>query len=281
MNYKDNLQSQPVSLPHPNKLLIIEPLDYPNPYNFHQPHRHDYFEIILIKSGKGKQRIDFSPFDIAGGQIFTVYPGQVHLMQRDTAQGMIIQFRKDIFEFIYPIKHSHLYFPEPVFNLDEETFDHLYSLTESMYQLLQKKHLSSFSIHKAYSYLQIILISLTELHHEKITLQGNHTVVQFLSLLPQHIKSKKKVAEYCELMGCSADKLNIACKTGLGKTALKLIHEELMLEIRRMLLLNNLSLKEIAYELNFDSPANFSGFIKAGTGLTPSELQASILKIYN
>jgi AraC-like DNA-binding protein len=83
-------------------------------------------------------------------------------------------------------------------------------------------------------------------------------------------------------MGTNADKLNFACKNSLGKTALKLIHEELVLEIRRLLLLNQLSLKEIAYELNFDSPANFSGFIKANTGLTPTELQASILKkVYN
>lgn len=280
MNYKETLQTDAVSLPQPNKLLIIEPLDYPNPYDFHHPHRHDYFEIILVKSGTGFQLIDFTPYNISERQIYTVYPGQVHLMKRNTAQGMLIQFRKNIFEFIYPIKHSHLYFPEPVFNLDDDTFSHLYDLTESMWQMLQKEDLSPFSVHKAYSYLQIILISLTELHHNKITLNNQHVVIQFLSLLPQHLKSKKKVAEYCDIMGCSSDKLNTACKSALGKTALKLIHEEMLLEIRRMLLLNQHSLKEIAYELNFDSPANFSGFIKMNTGLTPSELQASILKIY-
>lgn len=280
MNYKETPQNNAISLPHPSKLLIIEPLDYPNPYDFHHPHRHDYFEIILIKSGTGFQLIDFTPYVINAGQLYTVYPGQVHLLERNTAEGMIIQFRKNIFEFIYPVKHSHLYFPEPVFNLDGDTFLHLYSLTESMWQLLQKEDLSPFSVHKAYSYLQIILISLTELHHDKTAHTNEHVVIQFLSLLPQYVKSKKKVSEYCELMGCNPDKLNIACKSALGKTALKLIHEEMLLEIRRMLLLNQHSLKEIAYELNFDSPANFSGFIKLNTGLTPSELQASILKVY-
>lgn len=281
MNQKEIPLSDAVSLPHPNKLLIIEPLDYPNPYDFHHPHRHDYFEIILIKSGNGFQIIDFAPYDIQGGQLYTIYPGQVHLMQRNTAQGMVIQFRKNIFEFIHPLKHSHLYFSQPKFELDEETFSHLYDLTEGIWQLLQKEDLSALSIHKAYSYLQIILITLTELHSNNANLQVQQVATQFISLLPQHIRSKKKVAEYCDLMGCSADKLNLACKNGLGKTALKLIHEELILEIRRMLLLNQLSLKEIAYELNFDSPANFSGFIKTSTGLTPTELQASILKIYN
>lgn len=280
MNQKEIPQSDTVSLPHPGKLLIIEPLDYPNPYDYHHAHRHDYFEIILVKSGKGFQIVDFQPYNIQGGQLYTIYPGQVHLMQRNTAQGMIIQFRKNIFEFIHPLKHSHLYFTQPQFDPDEETFSHLYNLTESIYQLLKTDDLSALSIHKAYSYLQIILITLTELHNNNVDLQVQQVVTQFISLLPQYIRSKKKVAEYCDLMGCNADKLNLACKNGLGKTALKLIHEELMLEIRRMLLLNQLSLKEIAYELNFDSPANFSGFIKANTGLTPTELQASILKVY-
>lgn len=281
MNQKEIPSSDAVSLPHPNKLLIIEPLDYPNPYDFHKAHRHDYFEIILVKNGNGFQQIDFSPYNITSGQLFTIYPGQVHLMERKTAEGMIIQFRKNIFEFIHPLKHSHLYFSQASFDLDEETFSHLYDMTDSIWQLLHQEELSPLSIHKAYSYLQIILITLIEKHSNTLNLNEHQVVTQFLSLLPQHIRSKKKVSEYCDLMSCSSDKLNLACKAGLGKTALKLIHEELILEIRRLLLLNQLSLKEIAYELNFDSPANFSGFIKANTGLTPTELQSSILKIYN
>lgn len=276
-----NLQTLPVSLPHPNQLLLIEPLDYPNPYDFHKPHRHDYFEIILIKSGHGHQFIDFSPYTISQGQIFTVYPGQVHLMKRDTAQGMLIQFRKDVFDFIHPLKHSHLFFHDPEFNLAPDVFDHLYTLTEHIFSLLQRKELSAFSIHKAYSYLQIILISLTELSQEKISMQEQRLATQFLSLLSRHINTKRKVSDYCELLYCSIDKLNHACKASLGKTPLKLIHEELLLEVRRLLLLNELSLKEIAYETNFDSPANFSGFIKTNTGLTPSELHDSLLQIYN
>ena len=274
------MQTGPVSLPHPGKLLIIEPLDYPNPYDYHHPHRHDYFEIILVKSGNGLQYIDFKPHAIQQGQVFTVYPGQVHLMKRDTAQGMLIQFRKDIFEFIHPIKHYHLYFPDPQFDFDTQAFLELYNFAENILLLLQKEELSPLSVYKAYSYLQIILISLTEQYSQKSNLQDSHLIVQFLSLVTQFITSKKKVGDYCSLLGCSPDKLNNACKTGLGKSPLKLIHEETILEIRRLILLNQLSLKEIAYVMNFDSQANFSSFIKTHTGLTPSGLQASIAVTY-
>jgi AraC-like DNA-binding protein len=281
MRSDDNLAIKPVSLPHPNKLLVIEQLDYDNPYDFHSPHRHDYFEIIMVSSGQGSQYIDFTAYHLEPGQLFAIYPGQVHLLQRETAQGIIIQFRKDIFEFIHPVKHHDLYFPVQSANPDTHTFEHLYDLALRIQRLLQTPDLSTLSIHKAYSYLQIILITLPELYKARKDHHGQPIIDQFLSLLTQHIRTHKKVAEYCKLLNCRLDKLSNACKTYLGKTPLELIHEELLLEIRRMLLLNTMSLKEIAYELNFDSPANFSGFIKMRTGMTPSELQASILKIYN
>lgn len=276
----NTLTQQPVQLPHPNRLLVIEPLDYPNPYDYHTPHRHDYFEIILVKSGSGSQYIDFNPHTISGGQLFTVYPGQVHLMERNTADGLLIQFRKDVFEYIHPLQHYHLYFANPVFNPESTAFNHLYSLTENMLQLLQQDELSPLAVYKAYSYLQIILISITELKEGDVSFNSNHLLSQFLSLLPQNIRERKKVNEYCDLLGCTPEKLSHACKASLGKNALELIHEELMLEIRRLFVLSPLSLKEIAFELNFDGPANFSSFIKSRTGLTPTELQMSLQKIY-
>lgn len=40
-----------VTLPHPNTFLVVEPLNYNNAYDFNKPHKHDYFEIILINKG--------------------------------------------------------------------------------------------------------------------------------------------------------------------------------------------------------------------------------------
>ncbi|NDI99606.1 AraC family transcriptional regulator [Flavobacterium sp. LaA7.5] len=279
MNPKE-AKVNPVQLPQHHSPLVIEPLDYSNPYDYHKPHRHDYFEVILVKKGDGRQFIDFQEYNMQGGQLYAIYPGQIHLMHRNSATGLLIQFRKDVFKFLQPLKHYQLYFPEQVFKLDTENFTHLYDVAERMMRLLENKELTPFAHHKIYSYLQIILISLPELHDAKSMMLKANLVTEFLSLLPQHIKTHKKVSDYCNLMGCSTEKLNEACKTSLGKTPLKLIHEELMLEIRRLMLLDTLSLKEIAFELNFDSQANFSNFIKTHSGLTPSELQVATLEIY-
>lgn len=270
-----------VDLPHPGKMLMIESLDYNNPYDYKSMHRHDYFEIIFIKDGEGSQLIDFTSYPMVKGNIFIIYPGQVHLMNRNTTEGILIQFKKDIFEYIHPVKHFDLYNASLV-QADDTLFDHLYDIASRMRELVKKDHLSSITTHKAYSYLQIILISLVETVSDRINHDRESMILEeYLSLITTNVHTKKKVSEYCTLLNCSAEKLNETCKKTLGKTALELIHEELILEIRRLLLLNEFSLKEMAFQLNFDSQANFSSFIKTKTGMNPSTLQKAVLEIYN
>jgi AraC-like DNA-binding protein len=245
-------------------------------------HRHDYFEIILVNEGAGNQLIDFTSYDFAAGEVYVIYPGQVHLMNRETSNGLLIQFRKDLFEYLHPVKHYHLYSATSL-HIERQQFEHLYDIALRIRAVLTtNKQVSSIALHKAYSYLQIILISLIEAGSEKLVNdKERHILEEYLSLITTHILDKKKVSEYCSILGCNTDKLNEICKRILGKTALELIHEEQLLEIRRLLLLNEMSLKEICYHLNFDSQANFSGFIKTRTGLTPTELQKSVLEMYN
>lgn len=268
-----------VSLPHPNELLVIEPLDYENAYDFHRPHRHDYFEILLVRGGTGSQLIDSTRYQLETGKLFAIYPGQIHLMQRHTAQGVLIQFRKEIFEYLHPLRHHYLYFQTPEFACSPALFEYLYELTVHMSRSLENRQASPFSIHKAYNYLQIFVITLLEQCGIQLVTEEGDFAGRFLSLLSRHIREKRKVAQYADLMMYSTDKLTALCKKSFGKTPLALIHEELLLEIRRLFMLGQLSLKEIAFELEFDTPANFSTFIKSSTGKTPKELQAEMRSI--
>lgn len=267
-----------VSLPHPNNFLVVEPLNYPNPYDFSIPHRHDYFEIILVREGGGEQLIDFTKTGLTKNCVYTVYPGQIHHLKREEAEGLILQFRKDIFDFIFPVKYHYLYFPQAGLQLDEATFDHLYEITQSILLLTKQPQLSSLSIHKSYSYLQIVLITLIEQHQHHSNNDVGSFGGRFLQLLSQGIKEKRKVADYADQMGLSTDRLTALCKETFGTTPLRLIHESLLLEIKRLMVSGNLTLKEIAFELNFDSTANFSSFVKSATTFTPSELQEQLKK---
>lgn len=272
-----------VHLPDPGKILDIQPLDYANPYDYTKLHRHDYFEIIFISKGRGEQLIDFTRHNMTQGDIFIIYPGQVHLMERQNTQGLVVQFRKNVFEYIQPLNHHHFYNQNTRVVCNKALFEHLFDLTERIRTLYHgQSKVVPITRQKAFSYLQIILISLMELQHKTPHGTNEQMVLsQYISLITDNIREIKKVAEYAGMMNCSADKINQVCKKGLGKTALEIIHEELLLEIRRLLLLNEMSLKEIAFELNFDTPGNFTSFVKSKTGLTPGQLQQTVLEIYN
>ncbi len=266
-----------VSLPHPNKFLVVEQLDYPNPYDFKIAHRHDYFELILIKKGGGKQQIDLKTTTLTSNNVYVIYPRQIHLLERDNeSEGVIIQFRKEIFDFLLPLQHHYLYFPNPDLELTDEIFSNLYNLTQNILLLNNKENLSSLSIHKSYSYLKILLITLIELFQEKAVENSDHFASKFLQLVSQNIKEKRKVTDYAEMMNMSTEKLTFLCKESFGNTPLKIIHEELILEIKRSILLGNQSLKEIAFDLNFENTSNFSSFVKTATNLSPSELQEQL-----
>jgi len=265
-----------ISLPHPNTFLKVELLDYPNPYDFKTPHRHDYFEIILVKKGGGEQLIDFTKTALRSNSIYVIYPRQIHLLKREGAQGLLIQFRKEIFELIFPLQHHYLYFANPDLELSKEDFEHLYDLTQNILSLNNSPQLSPLSIHKSYSYLQVLLISLIEFHQQKSLSKPDNFAGQFLQLVSQHIREKRKVTDYANMMSLSSEKLTSLCKESLGNTPLKIIHEELLLEIKRSIILGKLSLKEIAYELNFENISNFSAFVKTATKLSPSELQEEL-----
>ncbi|MCB0698891.1 MAG: AraC family transcriptional regulator [Chitinophagales bacterium] len=272
-----------VELPDPMRMLTIESLNYKNPYNHKQLHRHDYFEIILVNEGEGSQIIDFDVYPMAPSDVFIIYPGQTHLMQRNDADGMLIQFRKDIFEYIHPLKHYSFYTKSTYLKPKQDEFDHLLELTKHISKIFDKSSvISNMDRHKAFSYLQIILITLIEQQEQKVlNTKAQALLTEYIHSISDNIYTLHKVAEHAEKMHCTPDKLNEVSKQLLGKTALELIHEELILETRRLMLLNELTLKEIAFELNFDTQGNFNAFIKSKTGMTPKELQASVQKIYN
>ncbi|KIC61321.1 helix-turn-helix domain-containing protein [Chryseobacterium taiwanense] len=267
-----------VSLEHPSKLLFVEALDYKNPYDFTQIHKHDYFEIIFVEKGGGSQLIDDQRFTLEDLSVFIIQPGQVHLLNREVAEGKIIQFGKDIFAHMFPLEFHHLLFKQPRVQISEADFFHLYSLIEHMGTVIKQEEASGLAIFKSYSYLQIILIHLIEKHSVTQT-KNSKLAARFLELLSLHIKDKRNVVDYANMLYVSVDTLNCHCKLNFGKTPLSLINEEVVKETKRLMLLGTHSIVEIAYELNFNSPSNFSSFIKKNTGKTPKQLNVDIKNI--
>ncbi|MEL6305534.1 MAG: helix-turn-helix domain-containing protein [Bacteroidota bacterium] len=80
---------------------------------------------------------------------------------------------------------------------------------------------------------------------------------------------------YAEELNIHPNYLNSVVKSNLGITALQYIHRHLVHLAKSYLTQTNLSIKEIAYNLQFDSPNNFNNFFKKHTQNTPGQYRKS------
>ncbi len=76
---------------------------------------------------------------------------------------------------------------------------------------------------------------------------------------------------YAQKLSVHPNHLNAVVKDISGVTALKHIHNHLLVLAKSYLAQTELSVKEIAYMLHFESPSSFSSFFKKNTSQTPLE----------
>ncbi len=263
--------------------FVVEPIDYKNPYDFSILHRHSYFEILLFKHGEGgKQIIDFEEFSITPKSIFIVSPGQVHLVKRKPAEkGMLIQFTKEFMSQCSAPLYVNLVqkFREfPKIELDNIQFRKLDLIFKELMDIYEKK--SPMKPQKLIHLTGFLLFELFELLPQKTSVNKSSRLArEFMSLVEEQFSSVRNLKDYSELLHVPASKLSTDVKKYFGKSPLQLIHEELLIEIKRLLIVEKLSHKEIVFKLNFDSHSSYTRFVKTHTALTPTQLKSEISKI--
>jgi AraC-like DNA-binding protein len=96
---------------------------------------------------------------------------------------------------------------------------------------------------------------------------------KFIQLIDNHYINKRTVQEYADLLSVTANYLSQSVKHVSGKNALTFIAGRLATEAKSLIQYTDFEIAEIAYQLNFSDPANFSKFFKKQTGLSPSEFR--------
>lgn len=103
----------------------------------------------------------------------------------------------------------------------------------------------------------------------------DHYAFQYKKLLEQHIKQKQRVEDYTALLGISRITLNKAVKDQFHVTAVQLLKQRLLFEIKHYLLYTDLTVAAIADALNFSESNHLMRFFKSQTGQTTSEYLAA------
>ncbi|MGG8496122.1 AraC family transcriptional regulator [Tenacibaculum sp. TC6] len=255
--------------------INIEKISHENSYDFNTIHKHNYFEILFFERGGGYQIIDFNKIPIENNSCYIVKPKQIHLVKRNSdADGLLIQFTQEmLFNDSFTLLKS---FTKSEIVFENNTFQSHYFLSQLSSILSIQKSKSFYykekTTHLFSSLLYALEEQIIELKSNKLI---NNLIIQFIDLVEENISSLS-VSEYAEKLNISTKKLTQIVTSELNTTPLKYIHDILILNIKRDLAFKQLTHKEIAYNYSFDSPSNFSIFVKKQTGLTPTELQKQL-----
>ena len=100
-----------------------------------------------------------------------------------------------------------------------------------------------------------------------------HLARKLYSLVVNNYRKEHQVRFYSEQMCLTPQYLNQITTHTFGKTLSAIITDQLFTTARGMILASDMSLQEIANELNFPDQASFSKFIKKAAGVSPNVLR--------
>ena len=256
--------------------------------DLHQPHRHSFYHLILFTKGAGTHSIDFNKFRVTPFQAYFMIPGQVHSwhFEKET-DGYIINFSDNFFRS---------------FLLNQNYFDRFQFFSgiseDCVCQLspaIQKKAIQLFEEmitqsaidgkETATDITRLLLLQfflLVDKHHtnktkKAVPLQKLVLLKNFRKLIDQNYRSIKLPREYADLLYITPNHLNALCQDLLGKTAGELIRDRVLLEAKRLLTNANMSITEIAFDLDFQDNSYFNRFFKKNTGMTPDEFRKKFI----
>jgi len=239
------------------------------------PHRHSYYEVILFFEGGGTDAIDFVNYPIYPCAVHFVKPGQVHMMGRaERSSGCNFRFMREYF-YENETGAASFFREYPFFSPQAEM--PVLQVAEPEFAVLRKlvqvyAESAAYAPADASRSLVRAMLQLLKPAFEQAVLvphTPNH-LSRFMMLVAQNFNEKRNVADYSEMLHITPNYLNELCTGHLGITAKALIEEQVMLEIKRLLFHTDLSVKEIAFRLNFDDPSYFVRRFKEKTGYTPA-----------
>lgn len=252
-----------------------------------EPHRHDFFTILLVNHAKGKHIIDFYEYDLRPQQVYFISPGQVHqVIEEEKSIGYSLVFSASFLtennisiDFIENLNLFHDYASSPPLSLKKEDFDVLNGYCKSISQTYQSD--MTFKAQSIGSWLKLFLIQCNNsCAYDDQTIEqpdAKHLILKtFKSKINEKYKAWHDTTSYANDLNITPDHLNRTIKTLTGKTAKEHIQSRIIIAAKRMLYFSSLSTKEIGYALGFTEPAHFSSFFKKCEGISPSQFKKNI-----
>ncbi len=257
----------------------------PKNHNQFEYHRISFYVILIMTEQEGKHCINFKDYPFKKGTVFNLRKNSIHKFYKSNAKGKLLVFTED-----FIIRNSDKTQKLQLLQLFNEMLaSSKLQLTNSDYVEIEKvlhqisKEFSTikdnFSLEIIRSLTQVLILQLFRVKSKMVSFSGklkyHAKFLRLHDLIEKECFTNKKVTYYATKMGVTPKSLNIITKEIIGKRTKSFIDEVVIFKIKGLLLNNQLSYSEIAYQAGFNEPTNFFKYFKKRTGLTPKQFQES------
>jgi len=249
------------------------------------PHRTDFYHILWIEKGTAKHQVDFRPIHVKNNSILFIGKGKVHLFDAsDKYDGTLILFTDNFFcrtdDDLNFLRSTILF--NDLLETTPLKSDSIKETLSTLLSLMNKEWASFADPDVLQNYLHNFLMLSDRAKRSagfKEVPKGpdRDYALLFISLVDQHFVSVKSVKAYADMIHIPEKRLARAVSHVLGKTPKEVINDRVLLEVKRLLVHTNQSIKEIGFILGFPEPTNFIKYFRQQVGQTPSEFRESHL----
>ena len=234
-------------------------------------HWHDFFEIEIILSGKGKQNLNGTEYNLEKGCVYLLTPTDYHdVIPENDVEIFNIMFHENLLtdEFSEILSYGK---DNMIFKLKDTEFEEIKALCF----ILESEYTKNKKFHENYikNILECLLIQIfrkTEYIGKQNTKKPNQIqkAIQYINI---HFKDNPSLTETASLINTNANYFSQKFKEETGMGYNEYLTERKLKYAKKLLKSGRFTATEVCFASGFNSISNFMRAFKAKTGITPAQ----------
>ena len=260
-------------------------------------HRHTYVQVNYVYKGSGYHTVGGKKNEIVKGDIFIIPPFVPHEIASNSDKKLEIfefEFRTDFvlphieddekadgyldFAYLEPfmVVEEEM---RPRFNLNDKMQNEVESILWEVYEEYEKQNAGYKLVSKALLLKLLVLVGrafsneIKGTETEKIFGKYKKAVLKSAQYIDENFSKSLTLDEIASKAGYSKSHFCYLFKSVMGKTYIEYLNEVRVSAAKRLLTETEMSISEIAYEVGYNSGANFNKNFKLITGVTPTSIR--------
>lgn len=245
------------------------------------PHKLDFFVLMLCSAGSIHGRINLEEHDIASPSIVRIMPGQIVSVDEasDDFDASILVMSHNFIENLLVYINGQIpidgrWRDNCVTKLGDEDMKmqinffnimrRIVRIKDNPYRLKMVEHLIMVFFYNSHDMLDAI-------KNNRPQSSADILSKEFLALVKDYFKKERQLRFYADRLFITPRYLSRVVKESSGSSAAEWIERYVVLEARALLKSTNMTIQQISDELNFPSQTFFGKYFKRRVGMSPKE----------